>query len=69
MATSPNMVPVGRGIAVAVEKDSLLIRVALDKAQAFDSNSGKMKLFGTTGGFQSIPGTDARLNLSVGYKS
>jgi hypothetical protein len=62
--------PVGSGVEAAIDGQTLLIRVPLDKAKGFASGSGKMTLTASTGGWQTIAGTEGfRLNVMGGYKA
>lgn len=48
---------------VSIEGNMLVIRMPLSKGTP--SKTGKSLVLATTGGFAEIPGSDARLNLTV----
>jgi hypothetical protein len=56
------------GVAVAQDGDDLLIRIPL-KGDGVKSQSGKMTLKASTGGWTNVPGTDLRLNVMAGCKA
>lgn len=57
----------GRGsMEVADNGDFVYLRIKKDPKGARTSTSGKMNLLADTGGFQNLPGSDIRLNLSIG---
>lgn len=54
-------------ITMSVQNGVLTITVPLDDKKLEPSQSGKMLLYGTTGGFMSVPGRpDVKVNLNVG---
>lgn len=58
-------------VACKIEGEILHIFIPFDKTsidKAPKSNSGKMKLVGSTGGFQKVDGTPLSLNLSAGVR-
>lgn len=62
--------PVGEfGIEVAQDGEHLHIRLPKSSANARLSQSGKMKITASTGGWTNIPGTDIRMNLNTGVRA
>lgn len=57
-------------VEMTVENGVLIIRVKLDEKQVQLSQSGKMELYGSTGGFMAVPSRpDVKVNLNVGRKA
>jgi len=66
MAKAPKMQGelIGRNVTVALEGNTIVIRVNAD-AEGTESKSGKSSVVGTTNGNVAIPGTDLKLGLNV----
>lgn len=69
--TSPKFSPVGNfGVEAAITPDGVLFKVPTNRDNAQASASGKMKLLGSSGGWQSLPGSDGlKFNLQLGFKA
>jgi len=68
---SDTFVPLNEGVTYRVEGDTLFLAIPISpgaKAQARLSASGKMRMLGTTHGFQTLPdGSGIRVSLNVGF--
>lgn len=62
-----NFTAFGRGaMEFASNGDYVYLRIKTDPKGARTSASGKMNLLADTGGFQNLPSSDIRINLSIG---
>lgn len=61
--------PIGNGIHFAVDGETLVLTVPINRERARPSSTGKMLLAASTEGWLTVPGTDVRLSLMAGFKA